>query len=245
MRRTQLQAFHSLARALTFPANGRTEIKVGSASSIPIEDASVDIVLAMESISHIIGVDRFFGEAARILRPGGALIVADSNNGSNPRVERENRAVWDVAENGPPGRSAGHYVCVTPYLELRRKILESEFPDLDGSRIDDLARNTFGMTKPEILQVVRAHLAGGLRPTSRFAPDRCPVNPVRAYHIENTFRPVELASRLERFGFRARAYPYFGGARGGLVAAANRALSIFPRLTMPFAGAFRLVAARR
>jgi ubiquinone/menaquinone biosynthesis C-methylase UbiE len=55
----------------------RPEFVVGSATDLPFPDASFDRVLALECAFHFPDRRRFFAEAARVLRPGGVLGVAD------------------------------------------------------------------------------------------------------------------------------------------------------------------------
>lgn len=41
----------------------------------PLDDGSVDVVLATETIEHVESISEFFSEAARCVRPGGRLIL--------------------------------------------------------------------------------------------------------------------------------------------------------------------------
>ena len=47
------------------------------ACDLPIRDASFDRVLCIEAIFHFASRRTFFLEAARVLRPGGALVLSD------------------------------------------------------------------------------------------------------------------------------------------------------------------------
>lgn len=78
-----------------------------------LPDASVDAVISNEAISHYHDVDAFLREAARVLKPGGVLLIADGNNASNPLRRRHTQEIWERFENGPPGTVHGHVLEVS------------------------------------------------------------------------------------------------------------------------------------
>jgi SAM-dependent methyltransferase len=238
-------AFEALRQRLRLEGVEGAEVRTGDAAHLPLADRSVDVVLAMECVSHIIDLDGFFREAHRVLRPGGALVIADSNNASNPWVRWKRCQLWDLAENGPAGRSVGDYTCARPYRELREDLLRSSPLQLTEAEVVLLARNTFAMTGEQVLEAARTYQITGEQPDRPFVAGECAVNPVRGYYLENAFRPFGLARRLEAFEFECRAYPYFGGARGGWVAGLNHILSSVPRLTVGLSAAYRVVARKR
>ena len=53
--------------------------KVGRCQSIPLPDASVDLVVSFETIEHITEQDLFITEVKRVLRPGGLLLLSSPN----------------------------------------------------------------------------------------------------------------------------------------------------------------------
>lgn len=55
----------------------RIDLRLASATEIPLEAESVDKVVALESAFHFDTRERFFEEAARILKRGGRLATAD------------------------------------------------------------------------------------------------------------------------------------------------------------------------
>jgi lipopolysaccharide biosynthesis protein/SAM-dependent methyltransferase len=57
----------------------RIFFRVGSATDIPIPDASVDMVVSFETIEHLEDHDRMMQELRRVLRPGGLLMISSPN----------------------------------------------------------------------------------------------------------------------------------------------------------------------
>jgi ubiquinone/menaquinone biosynthesis C-methylase UbiE len=52
------------------------EFRAGSATRIPVESASVDLVVSFETIEHLAEHDLMLGEIKRVLVPGGTLIIS-------------------------------------------------------------------------------------------------------------------------------------------------------------------------
>jgi ubiquinone/menaquinone biosynthesis C-methylase UbiE len=211
----------------------------------PFPDRYFDMVLSNEAISHYIDLDGFLREAARLLKPGGVLLIADGNNGANPKVVQLNYRLWERFENGPPGSVDGHHV-YHPYVETRAEIIRQACPELSPEEVRELARRTSYFLKDQIIQAVERYRATGEMPNSTFQLNRCPVEPTTGETMENHYHPIELARHIESFGFRARAYAYFGGAGGNpLVRLVNWFGQRLTPLTVRWARAYRIVAWRQ
>ena len=55
------------------------DARAGSAEQIPLPDSSIDVVVSFETIEHVPNPGRFLDECARVLAPGGRLIVSTPN----------------------------------------------------------------------------------------------------------------------------------------------------------------------
>ena len=55
------------------------EFRIGSCTAIPLPDASVDVAISFETVEHIHEQDEFMAELARVLKPGGIVILSCPN----------------------------------------------------------------------------------------------------------------------------------------------------------------------
>ncbi|MEM9209737.1 MAG: methyltransferase domain-containing protein [Pseudomonadota bacterium] len=96
---TQSQVDTAQARVTAAGLEDRIDLRQGSATDIPLEDDSVDLVVSLESAFHYRTREDFFRESMRVLRPGGRLVTADilpMPIGGNRRNRRNQRIGWWV-----------------------------------------------------------------------------------------------------------------------------------------------------
>ncbi|SNB60719.1 Ubiquinone/menaquinone biosynthesis C-methylase UbiE [Rhodoblastus acidophilus] len=72
----QVQAARERVRAEGL--EDRIDLREGSATATGLPDACCDVVTAVECAFHFDTREQFFAEAARVLRPGGRIVLADS-----------------------------------------------------------------------------------------------------------------------------------------------------------------------
>jgi cyclopropane fatty-acyl-phospholipid synthase-like methyltransferase len=92
----------------------RVQFKVADFTAMPFPDASFDVVWAVESLCHAPRKADFYQEAARVLRPGGRVVVADFLRAGRPldttgeRLLHEWLTGWAVPDIDTPGEHTDH-----------------------------------------------------------------------------------------------------------------------------------------
>jgi SAM-dependent methyltransferase len=223
----------------------KLEVTDGDVAAMPYGDGEFDIVLSIEAISHYLDVEGFVGEAARVLRPGGVMVIADGNNGLNRSIRNMTHAIWDAFESGPDGTELhGHTVGVS-YRTKRARILAERVPQIGDADRERLAERTAGMVEAEVVMAGERFAAAGELPEPALRPGEVPVSP-EGQVIERLFDPYELARQIDAAGFESHVYGYWGGAQGNpALRAANTVLQSISRATIYTARSFRIVSVRR
>jgi C_GCAxxG_C_C family probable redox protein len=84
-----------LARLMArFGASGRVITLTGAAEALPLPDASVDFVLANMYLHHVDDPGRAIAEMARVVRPGGRVVLTDLDSHSHEFLLREHHDRW-------------------------------------------------------------------------------------------------------------------------------------------------------
>lgn len=219
--------------------------KVGDASHLAYPDDTFDVLLSVEAISHYRDVDSFIKEAHRVLQKGGTLIISDGNNGANPLIRRKTYDIWNRFENGPTAESFHGHQIKKCYVDMRREIISEAFPELRPEEVRELARNTFGMGRDQILKVTQTYMEDGTMPASKFRRGIPAFNPEKNDYIERLFDPRKLGRQMEEIGFKVKVYAHFGGAgEKNFIGKLNSVLRFFSPLTILGARAFKIVGVK-
>ncbi|MBI4319134.1 MAG: class I SAM-dependent methyltransferase [Chloroflexi bacterium] len=227
-----------------FLPNAHIYARVNDVTSLEYADNTFDVVLAVEAISHFHQLERFFQEAHRVLRRGGALLISDGNNACNFLTVHRTRKVWDWFEKGIPCGHPAENIHAKPYEKVRAEIIQLTYPTLPHNEVQDLAYRTYGMDKEQVIAACRRFLDEGVRPERRNGLE-CPLDPIGHVYMERLLDPFKLARGLDQVGFDAKAYPYLGGARGGMVGLLERGLRPLSGLAMHIANCYEIVAVKR
>ena len=78
----------AVAHAAANYARANLCFRRGDACQIPLDDASVDVVVSFETIEHIDRQETFLAEVRRVLRPGGKMIVSTPDRDTYSPADR-------------------------------------------------------------------------------------------------------------------------------------------------------------
>jgi cyclopropane fatty-acyl-phospholipid synthase-like methyltransferase len=109
-RQVAMAQSHAARRGLT----DRVHFEVADFTATPFPDTSFDIVWAVESLCHAPRKAAFYQEAARLLRPGGRVVVADFIRAARPLDPTDEQLLhewldgWAVPDIDTPAEHMGH-----------------------------------------------------------------------------------------------------------------------------------------
>ena len=74
----------AVAHAAASYRRGNLSFREGSATSIPLDDAAVDVVVSFETLEHLDAHDEMLAEIKRVLRPGGLMVMSTPDKDHYP-----------------------------------------------------------------------------------------------------------------------------------------------------------------
>lgn len=233
-------ALRGVARRFGLPIEARE----GDVARMAEPAASFDLVYCREAISHFADWVGFVGECARLLRPGGAVVVSDGNNGANVLVRQRIHRMWLRSELGPfdletfpPGRPL-------PYLFRRWMLIRRELPGLPDEQVFRLGIGTATLGGRDLQEAVHQYTQSGRLPVLRYRAGMSVRRPEDGQRTEEPVDPLDLARRWSALGLDARVHPHFGFGRGAVPRTLNAIAGRIPVLAARISPAY-VVTARR
>ena len=92
----------------------RAEFSLGSGEALPFQDRAFDAVVLLDVLEHVPYEERTLREVARVLKPGGRLVISVPHRGTFGFIDAQNSVMFAAGRkvikgrNGPP-RHHKHY----------------------------------------------------------------------------------------------------------------------------------------
>ncbi len=173
-----------LARARTRVPQG--EFLLGDLRRLPVGDAEVDLVVCALALTHVPTLEPVIAEFARVLRPGGHLVIADMHpdrvaQGAIPSVR---------SGDGRPGRLSAHRHLVGDYLRaalpVGLRVRRCEEPPLPASTRPGPSEGTDTLGEPGPWELWPWCLAGMVPEAARAANAGAPAQIIWHFQLDES-----------------------------------------------------------
>ena len=172
--------------------------------------ASFDVVVSNEAIEHVRDLDKMFRVCADALRPGGRLVLGDSNNVLTPGKVREAAAMWRARDSSWPfveklkAERPIENADAEPYAATRRRLIAGAAPAISERALTALTAATAGLVEGDVMAAVGTFERTGELPVP-------PVhswcrNPVTGEYCERLLDPFEVARAVAGAGLEPRVH---------------------------------------
>lgn len=220
------------------------EPRLRDVSRTELPAGSVGLVYCVEAISHFHDWKLFLDEAARVLKPGGHIVIGDGNNGANPLIRRAIHDFWLKSETGPFKVGNNPPSKNLPYLIRRCMIIRRSFPDASDTDVFQLALRTSEFGGEDLITECRRYFQSGILPTGEYRYGQSQCRPEDGQRNEEPLDPREIAEYLGTRGLRARARAHFGYGRHPLLPVINQVAAWFGDLPLRFADRYLVFATK-
>jgi SAM-dependent methyltransferase len=181
--------------------------KVGDICEVDLPTHSFDAIYSMEAIEHVHDVGLMFDNCARLLKPGGRIVLLNDCNILNRHTKNglevtfnKRETSWDWANYLRSIRPIEHRDA-RPFQVMREEIIQAANPDITTDDVERLVWCTAGMLKPDIEKLAKDYKPGDSLPPRRKV-DWCR-NPETGEFAERLFDPYELAEMFKERGMSA------------------------------------------
>ncbi|MDP3028250.1 MAG: methyltransferase domain-containing protein [Deltaproteobacteria bacterium] len=146
-------------------ASNNLEFRTGSCDSIPVHDASVDVVVSFETIEHHDRHEEMFREIKRVLRPDGILIISSPDKHEYSDVPKYNnpyhvKELYREEFIGLIGKNFKHFALYGQRVVYGSGIFLENYPTRIVSGIlEENCIQSVGMSRPHYFIAITSDVA--------------------------------------------------------------------------------------
>jgi SAM-dependent methyltransferase len=162
-----------------------------------------DVVLTIDTISHLYDYKKFIQTSFSLLKSKGNLFIMDDNNLLNIKRQKQLVKIWEkwekegseyIMEDGQKKR-------VNSYREDRYFIIKEKYQSLPEEEINKLTDGTAGLRPLELYEAVNNYIKNGIFPHNFYEKGMIAYDTKQDMPKERPFNPYILAKEIEQIGF--------------------------------------------